>query len=98
MIFILDDKKYDTEKSEVVFKYKKKFEGMILWGRQLYDWCSMTLYKTQKGNWFSVREIDKNGTKTHVAYKETKRSAREILSNLNEVELIEKHFETMEEG
>lgn len=98
MIFILDDKKYDTDKSEVVLKYREKFEGMILWGRQLYDLCPMTLYKTQKGNWFSVREIEKNGLKSYVAYKHTKASVKEILSNLNKVELIEKHFENLEEA
>lgn len=42
MIFIIDCKKYDTSKSEIIFN-------------QNYATTSETIYKTQKGNYFIVK-------------------------------------------
>ncbi|MNO04764.1 hypothetical protein D3C81_2259010 [compost metagenome] len=61
----------------------------------MYYWDPMVLYRTQKGNWFSVRETE---SKKFIAYTETDGSVKEIFSNLNEVELIEKYFDVIEEA
>ncbi|MDF2800834.1 MAG: hypothetical protein K0S61_737 [Anaerocolumna sp.] len=95
MIFILDNKKYDTEKSEEIYKFRRKYPRGTLFNMPMYYLDSMVLYRTQKGNWFSVRETE---SQKFIAYMETDGSVKEIFSNLNEVELIEKYFGNIDEA
>ncbi|MCI1944050.1 hypothetical protein [Clostridium luticellarii] len=95
MRFIIDSKVYDTEKSERIIKYKKEYPlegplGLII--EPKYD---TILYRTRRGNWFSVaiKSFDKK-----VAYKESNDTVKKLFKSLNEVELYNKYFGTLEEA
>lgn len=95
MKFIIDNKVYDTEKSEKIIKYTKQYPlegplGFIINPR--YD---TVLYRTRKGNWFSVamKNFDKK-----IAYKETNDTVKKLFKSLDEVELYNKYFGTLEEA
>ncbi|HAT4314145.1 Uncharacterised protein [Clostridium perfringens] len=84
MRFIIGDKVFDTNKAEVVCKFKtiKHFGGR---------WIEETLYKTKKNNWFIVDEDSKCSSITESR-------ARVLLRELNNVELYEKYFGKLEEA
>lgn len=52
MQFIIGDKLFDTEKAEIVCKFKEA--RPLWWNKSISTWEDATLYKTNKGNWFSV--------------------------------------------
>ncbi|MEY7999287.1 hypothetical protein AB8U03_03570 [Clostridium sp. Mt-5] len=95
MKFIIDNKVYDTEKSEKIIKYTKQYplEGPL--GLIIYPRRDTILYRTKKGNWFSMatKNFDKK-----IAYKETDDTVKKLLKSLDEVELYNKYFGTLEEA
>lgn len=84
MRFIIGDKVFDTNKAEVVCKFKtiKHFGGRCI---------EETLYKTKKNNWFIVDEDSKCSSIIESR-------ARVLLRELNNVELYEKYFGKLEEA
>ncbi|HII4398247.1 TPA: hypothetical protein ACY4Q9_002901 [Clostridium perfringens] len=84
MQFIIGDKLFDTKKAELVCEFKtiRHFNGV---------WLDQTLYKTKKNNWFIVDEDSKCSSIIESR-------ARELLRELNNVELYEKYFEKLEEA
>lgn len=84
MQFIIGDKLFDTEKAELVCEFKtiRHFGGC---------WINQTLYKTKKNNWFIVGKDSKYSSITESR-------ARELLRELNNVELYEKYFGKLEEA
>lgn len=58
---IVDGKLYDTEKAELVVSFSSKRKVSTIFGT-LDRWVECGLYKTTKGNWFSVTGLDVSGT------------------------------------
>ncbi|WP_415347979.1 hypothetical protein [Clostridium perfringens] len=84
MQFIIGDKLFDTKKAELVCEFKtiRHFGGR---------WIESTLYKTKKNNWFIVDDDSKCSSIIESR-------ARELLRELNNVELYEKYFGKLEEA
>ena len=95
MIFVIQDKIYDTEKAENVLDYFV-LQPVELPGTSLVfkNKVPAKLYKTKKGNWFTVKNKKEEYTATAISESEVK----EIFKKLNEVELYNKHFSELEEA
>lgn len=93
MKFIVKDKLYDTEKSEKVIEYQRKFQDKFMTFLCFYR--KTVLYKTDKENWFSVSNIDNGG---HIIYEETIDKAKEIIRGLNAVDTYMKYFGPLTEA
>lgn len=72
------------KKAELVCEFKtiRHFNGV---------WLDQTLYKTKKNNWFVAGKDLKCSSITEI-------KARELLRELNNVELYEKYFGKLEEA
>lgn len=90
MKFIVENKVFDTEKAEVICEFKERKQ--LIWNKSFSTWEYVTLYRTNKGNWFSVIERLKECTQLNNIQVE------ELLKGLDEVELYEKYFEKLEEA
>lgn len=90
MKFIVENKVFDTEKAEVICEFKER--KPLIWNKSFSTWEDATLYRTNKGNWFSVIERLKECTQLNNTQVE------ELLKGLDEVELYEKYFEKLEEA
>lgn len=95
MIFIIEDKGYDTEKSEKIVGYYKSYPMELLTGYIVYIRRKTTLYRTDKGNWFSVSEGDRE---KYQGYRETEDSVKELLKQLTERDLYSRYFGELEEA
>lgn len=84
--FFISGKIYDTEQAEKIVKFKRSFPSII---EGIKYWKEMTLYRTARGNWFSVSEENFEGLK---GYAETEESAKRILMDINDVENFERLF------
>ncbi len=102
MRYLLDGKIYDTEKSEKIIKYKKGVEhkGLFL---TTYPEFEHTIYKTPKGNFFV--HVGKYLGEKDISYKDTDyielistSKVKEVLEQLNDVDIYEKIFRKIEEG
>ncbi len=102
MKYLVENKLYDTEKAEKIITYSKgiKHEGMFLTTYPKYE---HTLYKTKKGQFFI--HIGKYTEKPDISYPDknyikliTKKEAKQILEDLNEVEKYIEIFGEIEEG
>lgn len=91
--FIIEGKIFDTEAAESIIEYRKGYPVQIF-GSTYYIKRKTTLYKTSKGNWFSVSEEDYGRLTGH---SESEASVREILKQLNAIEIYNNHFEALEE-
>ena len=64
MIFIINDKKYDTEKMQEIAEVKKwyrvddAFTNMLFQGKEVGRDYLCTLWKSDKGNWLLTHETD----------------------------------------
>lgn len=92
MKFIVKDKLYDTEKSEKVIEYHRKFKDKFI---GFFFYRKAVLYKTDKENWFSISDGD-NGT--HFINEETIVEAKEIIRGLNAVDAYIKYFGPLTEA
>lgn len=92
--FIIEGKIFDTEAAESIISYRKSYTVQIF-GITYYIKRNTKLYKTSKGNWFSVSEEDYGNLTGH---SESEASVREILKKLNAIELYNNHFEALEEA
>lgn len=88
--FFINGKIYDTEQAEKIVEFKRSFLSIM---EGVKYWKEMTLYRTARGNWFSVSEEDYGRSK---GYEETEESAKRILMNINDVENFERLFGKVE--
>lgn len=95
MTFIIEDKIYNTETSEKVIKYRKPYPVELIIGGTIYIKHETILYRTKKGNWFSVKKGDYD---TYTAYQETEESVKKLLEQLNAIDVYNKYFEQLEEA
>lgn len=93
MKFIVNDKIYDTDKAEKVLDYRRRFPLTLT--PQFCIWRDMELYRTAKGNWFSVKHED-YGKLTCIA--NTAEEAKEIFKQCNRDVLYAKYFGELEEA
>jgi len=90
--FISDGKLYDTDTAQKVCTFQKGFKGII---DIITVYKPATLYKTVKGTWFTVCEVSTNELRL---FEETEESAKELLSDINTVELYIKFIGKPEEA
>lgn len=90
MRFILENKIYDTDKAEVICEFRAI--KPLMFCKTLTSSEDAILYKTNKGNWFSVIERLEECTPLKKA------QVKELLKNLNNVELYEKYFGKLKEA
>lgn len=86
--YILNDKIYDTEKSEKVFSFRRIENANVL-GIEYGYWVTADLCKTQNGNWFCVTSENK-------AYVYSESDVKRLLKELNQVDIYEEHFKKLE--
>lgn len=101
MKFIIEDKIYDTEKAEEIFKYRQK-----CWKECKYpffgenfnfsEWKSVTLYRTSKGKWFIVRKNKYD--KEIEGIVQTDEEVKKTFSQLNKIDLYNRYFSKLEEA
>jgi hypothetical protein len=94
MIFVIQNKKYNTETSEKILEFGKIYKEKTVVGELPFN-RETVLYRTVKGNWFTVAKGDFN---RHTAYKENDESVKEILKSSNSVDIYQKYFEELEEA
>lgn len=56
MRYVMDGKLYDTETSEVILIYKTRNLDVFLFSARFTP-CDVYLYKTKKGNYFTLKEL-----------------------------------------
>lgn len=97
MKYIIDGKKFDTSKSELVIKFRQRAKELtrsfILGDGEYNPMCEASMYRTEKGTFIIIREYENNIEKEIISEAE----AKDILETLNEVEKIEKLFGELEE-
>jgi hypothetical protein len=101
MKFIIGNKIYDTENAKEIFKYREK-----VWNKyhnpfigqdfSMSKWKGVTLYLTSKGNWFAVRENEYHEEVECIS--KTEEDVKNTFSNLNQIDLYNKYFSTLEEA
>lgn len=103
MRYLLNNKVYDTEKAEKILTYIKPIEYTGIFGYHSYPKYRHTLYKTNKENFFV--HIGEYVGKTDVAFSNkdeikliSDEEVKDILNQLNEVEIYKKLFNDLEEG
>lgn len=94
MKFIINEKIYDTEKSEKICDVVEEVKTDNYTLRQCFVKKKIELYKTQNNNWFIVFEED--GIKK--AKKRTEDKVKELLIRNNMVDIYTEHFGDLEEG
>nr|DAO42275.1 MAG TPA: hypothetical protein [Caudoviricetes sp.] len=101
MRYLIKNKVYDTEKAQEIIKYIKqiKHKGLFV---TTYPKYRHTLYKTQKGQFFvHIGEcLTQDTAYSHKNYIEllSNDEVKEILNQLNEVDLYQQLFDDLEEG
>lgn len=65
----MDGKLYDTETSEVILRYKTRNLDVFLFSARFTP-CDIYLYKTKKGNYFTLKVLP-DKTITNVVSEET---------------------------
>lgn len=100
--YLLNNKVYDTEKSQEIIKYKQGIEdkGLFITTYPKYE---HTLYKSSKGQFFV--HIGKYVGSKDIYYKDkdyielqTEEQAKQTLEELNEIEKYIEVFNDLEEG
>lgn len=93
MKFIVNNKIYDTEKAEKVLDYRRRFPLTLT--PQFCIRYDMELFRTAKGNWFSLKSED-YGKVTCIAH--TVEEVKEIFKKCNRDELYFQYFGDLEEA
>lgn len=69
MKYAMDGKMYDTETSEVILRYKTRNLDVFLFSARFTS-CDVYLYKTKKGNYFTLKVLP-DKTITNVVSEDT---------------------------
>lgn len=69
MRYVIDGKMYDTETSEVILRYKTRNLDVFLFSARFTP-CDVYLYKTKKGNYFTLKVLP-DRTITNVVSEDT---------------------------
>lgn len=69
MKYVMDGKMYNTETSEVILRYKTRDLDVFLFSARFTS-CDVYLYKTKKGNYFTLKVLP-DKTITNVVSEET---------------------------
>ena len=69
MKYVMNGKMYDTETSEVILRYKTRDLDVFLFSARFTP-CDVYLYKTKKGNYFTLKVLP-DKTITNVVSEET---------------------------
>lgn len=69
MKYVMDGKLYDTETSEVILRYKTRNLDVFLFSARFTP-CDVYLYKTKKGNYFTLKVLP-DKTITNVVSEDT---------------------------
>lgn len=69
MKYVIDGKMYDTETSEVILRYKARNLDVFLFSARFTP-CDVYLYKTKKGNYFTLKVLP-DRTITNVVSEDT---------------------------
>lgn len=93
MKFIVNDKIYDTDKAEKVLDYRRRFPLELF--PQFSTMHDAELYRTAKGNWFSIKHEDFDG-KTCIP--ETDEEVKRVLKCCTNIDLYAKYFGELEEA
>lgn len=94
MKFIINKKIYDTEKSELVIEFYKKWKVQSIVG--ILNLTKLSeLYRTKKGNWFIVAKGDYDSYHVEVV---DDIQVQKILSDHGEIEKYNKYFDELEEA
>lgn len=97
MQYIINGKKFDTSKSELVIKFRQRAKELtrsFIFGDGKYNpMCEASMYRTTKGTFAIIRKYEDCTEKEIISETE----AKNILETLNEVEKIEKLFGDLEE-
>lgn len=93
MKFIVNGKIYDTDKAEKVLNYRRRFPLPLF--PQLSEMYDMVLYKTSKGNWFSLKCED-FGKKSCIV--NTEKEVKEIFEKCGRDDLHAQYFGELEEA
>lgn len=99
MVFVLNDKKYDTEKMEKIADVKKwfKYETVILiqmFGEGSGRYYDCELWRSKKGNWLLTAKIDGGYTQGEAIDEQ---EARDLLKRYD-LEKYEEIFGELEEA
>ena len=94
MVFIMNGKTYDTEKSKKIFEFRRKWYFDFI-GGELGIYKRTNLYKSKKGNWFITAKGDYD---KDLAMTLTEDEVKEIFSQCNKVDLYNEHFDDLEEA
>jgi len=93
MTFIIDKKTYDTDKAELVLEYYESYPMALMPTLRIEKITK--LFRTTKGNWFSVRKGDYD---RYYAEKQTSENVQNIFSRKGKIELYNKYFDALEEA
>lgn len=103
MRYLLNNKIYDTEKSQKIITYIKSVPHEGLFNLTVYPRYRHTLYKTTKGQFFV--HIGEYVKQSAVVYSDkdyiellSEEEVKEILNQLNEIDKYKELFDDLEEG
>lgn len=97
MRYLINNKLYDTEKSEKIITFEKSLEIWSIGGVTMYKKFTHVLYKTNKGKYFLIIENCKNSAYDEIQLL-TETEVKDLLCELNAIDTYELLFGEIEEG
>lgn len=97
---IISNKIYDTDKCDLLISYFEKVEHKMMIIPSAYIFHEAKIYKSKKGTYLKyIGRAKETGwsSKDELTIID-KKDLKELLINLNEIEVYEKEFGSLEEG
>lgn len=96
---IINNKIYDTDKCKSLFTYYRRILKKGLFG-DYYVWYEAEILKTAKGTYlrYTSKALDTGYRDINELVILTEEETKELLMELNAIDLYEKEFEKLEEG
>ena len=103
MKYLVENKVYDTEKAKKIIKYIKPIKTKGIFGFISYPRYIHTLYKTKKGQFFVyigeyVEDSDISVSSKDEIELLSDDEVKEILNELNAIDVYQQLFDDLEEG
>ena len=97
---IISNKIYDTDNCDLLISYFEKIEHKMMSGPSVYIFHEAKIYKSKKGTYLKYigRAKDTGWSSKDELTIIDKNDLKELLINLNEIEVYEKEFGSLEEG